>query len=191
VPTAGTPPTFSSYAEFEAFYETMIAARSVTSMKDFWWDIRPSPGFGTLEIRICDAPSTLRETLAIVALVQCLCAETDAHLLAGETPPRPPAWLLRENKWRAARHGLDAEVVVGAAGETRRVRDDLARLVRELAPVGARMGCSSELRDVEHVLDAGAGYERQRRVYASSRTLGAVMSALVHEWRTGELVNRI
>lgn len=188
VPTAGTPPSFRTWAEFVSFYDKMISSRSVGSLKDFWWDVRPSPGYGTLEIRICDCPSTLDETLAIVALAQCLAAAADEHLRHRLSPEPPPSWLLRENKWRAARHGLDAEVLVDDRARARPLREELAGLVRTLEPVAQRLGCATELAAVHGIVARGTGATRQRAVFARTSSLLAVTEALVEELRTNEPV---
>ena len=183
VPTAGTPPTFSDWAAFEAFYDKMIASRSITSMKDLWWDVRPSPSFGTLEIRICDGPQTLGEILALVSLLQVLLEHFDDRYRAGESFPPPPSWLLRENKWRAARHGVDADILVDFAATARPLRSELDRLLAELLATSTRCGCAVELATIVHMLEKGCGYERQRALYKESRSLGAVASLLVNELR--------
>ncbi len=188
VPTAGTPPTFTNWAAFETFYDKMISTRSIESMKDFWWDVRPNPNFGTLEIRICDGPQTLTEIIALVSLLQVLLEHCDERYRAGESFPTPPAWLLRENKWRAARHGVDADLLVDFGSTSRPFRAELARMLLELETTAKRCGCAEELATVEQVLAKGCGYERQRAVYKESRSLGAVASLLVNELREDSLL---
>jgi YbdK family carboxylate-amine ligase len=184
IPTAGTPPTFQTWAEFEGYYDMMIASKSIGSMKDFWWDVRPSPGFGTLEVRICDCPPTLDETLAIVALVQCLAVMADAEIARGSVGKPPPAWFMRENKWRAARHGVDAAMLVDDEGHTRPLRDHLRELVATLRPIAAQLGCSAELERIPGILARGTGADRQRRVFTQTGSLPAVAATLVEEFRS-------
>ena len=123
---------------------------------------------------------------AVAALSQCLVAHLDELDDAGTPAPRPRDWILRENKWRAGRHGLDAELIVDDAGTVRPARDELRRLVQELAPTAERLGCTAELADVVRVLDAGASYERQRRVADGGRNLWAVVDQLARELSSGE-----
>jgi gamma-glutamyl:cysteine ligase YbdK (ATP-grasp superfamily) len=107
-------------AEFEALYGSLVRAKSITSIKDFWWDIRPHPDFGTIELRFCDALPTLRETIALVALAHCLAGRLVEQYEDGLRMSPPPMWMIRENKWRASRLGMRASFVVREDGETER-----------------------------------------------------------------------
>ena len=107
--------------------------------------MRPSPRLGTVEVRICDGVSNLRELAALVALTHCLVVDLDARLAAGETLPTMPPWHVQENKWRAARYGLDAMIILDADANERLVTDDLDDLLNRLEPVAARLGCADEL----------------------------------------------
>jgi carboxylate-amine ligase len=124
----------------------MIASRAITSVKDIWWDIRPHPDYGTIELRICDGLPTLGEITALVALVHALCARLNERYAQGERPKPPPQWVLRENKWRASRWGRDADVVLDTDGRTRPLREDLACLIGELEPYAARVGAGPDWR---------------------------------------------
>jgi len=183
-PTAGTPPTFRDWSDFVGFYERLVRSRAVASPKDLWWDVRPSPGHGTLEVRVCDVPSSLDDTLALVALVQCLAADLTARIDAGDPPPQPAQWRLRENKWRAARWGLDADLVVDDEGHTRSLRDEAIALVGSLASTARALGCVDELALVERLIEGGTSAERQRRLFARSRSVLAVVEALAETWRS-------
>jgi carboxylate-amine ligase len=117
----------------------------------------------------------------VAALAQSLVHQFEVQLERGYTLPCPPAWLVKENKWRATRHGLDAEVITGAARRTRGLRECLAELAGELTPVAARLGCAAHLRMVGEVLAKGASYERQRAVVAAGGALTDVVDALLGE----------
>ena len=112
-----------------------------------WWDIRPHPGFGTVELRICDGLPTLEEIAAVAALSPMPGRPADHQLDRGYTLPVPRTWLLRENKWRAARYGLDAEIIVDDTGRLQPVQA-IEELVDELPPVARRLGCSDELEEL-------------------------------------------
>lgn len=183
-PTAGTPPTFRDWRDFVAFYDRLVLSRAVTSPKDLWWDVRPSPRHGTVEVRVCDVPSSIEDTLALVALVQCLAADVTARIDAGEAPPQPAPWRMRENKWRAARWGLDADLVVDDDGRTRPLRDEAIALVESLAPTARALGCPAELALVGGLIDGGTSSERQRRLFARSRSVLSVVESLVEAWQT-------
>ena len=151
-------------------------------MSDIRWDLRPAPRLGTLENRVCDGMSDLAEVAAVTALVHCLVVDLDTRLAAGETLPTLPPWQVQENKWRAARYGLDAIVILDDSNRERLVTEDLDDLLERLTPVARRLGCESELRTVADIPRRGASYQRQRAVARESGgDLVAVVDALVAE----------
>ena len=182
LPTAGPPHRLSDWKEFEDYMDTLLRAGTIRSIKEVWWDIRPHPDFGTIEIRICDGVPTLREIGMVAALSQCLVQQLSLQIDRGYQLPSPASWVVRDNKWRATRYGLDAIVITDDSGATAPMRDELYELVRELEPVADRLGCGSELSVVSEVLDQGASYERQRAVMADGGALTEVVDALVTEF---------
>jgi carboxylate-amine ligase len=184
MPTAGLPYQLANYGEFQHFMNTLVRAGAIETIREIWWDIRPHPGFGTLEIRICDAPSTLEEIGALTALVQCLVVMLSECYDDGAPAIVLQPWILRENKWRAARHGLDAEVIVDNDGNRGPLRQLLPALVERLTPFAERLGCARELAHVLAMLAPGsASYERQRVCLDTSRRLPNVVAMLVSELR--------
>ena len=184
MPTAGLPYQLSGWEEFEQYMETLISTRAIESVREVWWDIRPHPNFGTVELRICDGLPTLDEIGAVAAMSQCLVEQFDTQLDRGYTLPSPQRWVLQENKWRAARHGLDADIVVDEKGTVRPVRQAITDLVEDLMPVAGRLGCEAELADVERILRVGASYQRQRAVAAAHEgNLTSVVDSLLAEMR--------
>ena len=111
LPTAGLPYQLSGWPQFEDFMETLISAGTISSVREVWWDIRPHPDFGTVELRICDGLPTRFEIGVVAALSQCLVEMFNVQLDRGYTLPVPHNWVVRENKWRAARHGLDTDII--------------------------------------------------------------------------------
>ena len=189
LPTAGHACVFDTWQEFEYAFDAMIASRAIKSPKDIWWDIRPSPGYGTVEVRIADCPATLSETMAIVALLHSLAAWIDEELRQPTGRLRtPPYWAVRENKWRASRWGLDADAVVDDRGQTVLLRDDLRAILTDLAPHAERIGARAELQGVARPLERGGSYERQRRIHEREGSLVAVVDALVDEFRNDKPV---
>ncbi len=188
LPTSGPPPLLADWSEFEDYMDTLLRAGTIRSIKEVWWDIRPHPDFGTVEIRAFDGVPTLREIGMIAALAQCLVRLFDSQLDRGYTLPYPSAWVMRDNKWRATRYGLDAMVITDNSGSTAPLRDELYELVRELEPVAGLLGCSAELDVVSEVLEHGASYERQRAVVAAGGGLTDVVDALVTEFAENRFV---
>jgi carboxylate-amine ligase len=182
LPTAGLPFHFQKWAEFEGFVYDQKKTGIIDHMDEIRWDIRPSPHLGTLEVRICDGVSNLRELAALVALTHCLIVDLDRRLDAGETLPTMPPWHVQENKWRAARYGLDAVIILDAESNERLVTDDLPGLLNRLEPVATSLHCADELASVADIWRLGASYQRQRRVVEEhDGDLRAVVDALVGE----------
>jgi len=188
LPTSGPPQPLTDWTEFEEYMDTLLRAGTIRSIKEVWWDIRPHPDFGTVEIRMFDGVPTLREIGMTAALSQSLVQLMDTQLDRGYKLPTPPAWVVRDNKWRATRYGLDAIVITDDSGSTAPLRDELYELTRELQPVADRLGCGPELGVVSEVLDSGASYERQRAIVASGGGLGDVVDALVTEFAEDRFV---
>jgi carboxylate-amine ligase len=184
LPTAGPPWQLTGWAQFERFMDTLIAARTIATIREVWWDIRPHPGFGTVELRICDGLTNLREVAVMAALSQCLVHRFDRLIDRGYTLPVPKAWVVRENKWRAARYGIDASIIVDDEGTTVPLRDALVELVEELTPIARRLGCVPELHDTMQILDWGPSYIRQRAVVEDGGSLTDVVDSLVAELRS-------
>jgi carboxylate-amine ligase len=184
LPTAGLPYQLSGWSEFEDFMETLVSAKAISSIREVWWDIRPHPDFGTIEFRICDGMPTMSEVMAVAALSQCLVEWLDTLYDRGYTLPAPKSWVVRENKWRATRHGIDAEIIVDERGTLAPMDVAIADLVEELTPTARRLGCESEARHALTIRQHGPSYLRQRDVVASGGTLVDVVDSLVDELRT-------
>lgn len=187
LPTAGLPPRLRDWADFEIFMETLISSGAIQSVREVWWDVRPHPDFGTVELRMCDAATTLREAKAIAALGQTLVAHLIDQIDGGTLGTPPREWVARENRWVAARHGVDAQLIVDDQGTRRPARDVLEDLITELGPAAARLGTSDDLDDVLAVWDLGPGYLRQRRITEAGGDLGDVVKSLQRQLDTGEL----
>jgi carboxylate-amine ligase len=137
-------------------------------------------------MRACDGLSSPQEIGAVAALIQCLVEHMSSELDAGRELVTLQPWFARENKWRAARYGLDAEIILNAAGDERLVTDEIRDLLVLLAPTAEALGCSAELEQINLILEHGASYQRQLRVAAENGgSLHAVVSSLTHELRHG------
>ncbi|MEV3903165.1 MULTISPECIES: glutamate--cysteine ligase [unclassified Mycobacterium] len=182
LPTAGLPFQFRQWSEFEGFVHDQKKTGIIDHINEVRWDIRPSPHLGTVEVRVCDGVSNLRELGALVALTHCLIVDLDRRLDAGEELPMMPPWHVQENKWRAARYGLDAIIILDADSNERLVTEDLDNLVDRLQPVAKSLGCVDELAAVVDMHRLGASYQRQRRVAEETDgDLRAVVDAIVGE----------
>jgi carboxylate-amine ligase len=197
LPTAGLPFQFDGWQEYEAFVGDMLSTGVIDDLSELRWDLRPSPRLGTLEIRVCDGVPTLAEVGALAALTHCLVVDLGERLAAGEQLPRLAPWHVQENKWRAARYGLEAIVIADAGSQGRAggpirerlVTEEIAGLLDRLAPVAGRLGCTDELSTVADIVRSGASYQRQRAVAAASGgDLTTVMKSLITQLRSGSFV---
>ena len=112
LPTAGLPPQLAEWTDFEEFMKTLIDTGCISTVREVWWDIRPHPGFGTVELRMCDAMPTVHESVAVAGLAQTLVAWCLDRIAEDRLPHPPTQWSVKQNRWLAARHGLDAELIV-------------------------------------------------------------------------------
>ncbi len=190
LPTAGLPAPIENWSDFEQFMETLVTSAAIKTVREVWWDIRPHPDFGTVELRMCDGIPTMSEICAIAALAQSLVARLDQLDDRGYTLPRYRDWILRQNKWRAGRHGLDTDLIIDSRGNLEPVRTSIVELLDELGPTARKLGCNDELSRVSHILD-GPSYERQRRVAPETicqpSDLKPVVDLLITELATDEV----
>ncbi|SDQ11526.1 glutamate--cysteine ligase [Microbacterium sp. cf332] len=186
LPTAGLPWDFTEWRDFENYLDGMVRTGVMEDASEVRWDIRPAPKWGTIEIRACDGMSTLPELAAVASLVQVLTEHLSRELDEGRELPTIPPWFVRENKWRAARYGLDARLIVDADGTQRHVADHLRETVERLAPIAAELHCAREFQGVTTILDQGASYLRQTRIAdAADGDLREVVQHLIREFRDG------
>lgn len=180
-PRSGLPPAFASYEEFELLVDRGVRTNSFPDYTYIWWDLRPHPRLGTIELRICDAQTRIESVGALVALAQSLVATLAEDHEAGRPLPVQPVTLVDENKWRAARDGLDAQLIDLERDTEHRAREAVMALVDRCEPAAQRLGCADELEAVERVLARGTGADEQLRVYEETDSLLAVAQWLAEE----------
>ena len=167
LPRQGMPPAIASWESFAEALAWGAASGAVPEPRRWWWELRPHPAFGTLEVRVPDAQATVDDAAAVVALVHALAGHLAERHDAGAPLETADTWRLEENRWSAARWGMDAELADLETGARTPVRELLAGLVGELEPVAARLGCTAELAGVAR-LAAANGAVRQRRAAAAA-----------------------
>lgn len=186
LPTAGLPRVFDEWWQLEEYVAGMTHTGVIDAFNEIRWDIRPSPHLGTVEVRVFDCASNIAEVMALAALTHCLVEHVSTLIDAGTEVPRMPEWFLDENKWRSARYGMDAIVILDAEGNEQLVTESLEDLLRTLAPVAERLGCVEELDGVRTIVRKGASYQRQRAAFRRhDGDLHAVVTGLIEEMRTG------
>jgi carboxylate-amine ligase len=186
LPTAGMPYLVGSWKEFESMYDVLIKSDSIESVRDLWWDIRPSPVLGTLEIRCCDQPSNLNEVLAITAFIQLLGHWFDDNRLQWQHDQvRLDPWILRENKWRSLRSGVSANIIVNEKGDRKALSEDIAEWIERVRLYSDRFGYGEYLTALEQTLKYGNSATRQYQVYTNTQDLIEVVKHNVKEFRSG------
>ena len=181
LPTAGMPYQFENWEQWKSYMRDQAISGVINHTGSMHFDVRPASKWGTVEVRISDAASNLRELSAIVALTHCLVVHYDRMIDAGEKLPTLQPWHVAENKWRGARYGMDALVITSRETDERWLKDELADLLVELAPLSEELGCARELQLVQEIIDSGAGYERQRRLYEETGSWQKVVKATADE----------
>ncbi len=188
----GPPPSFGSWREFARCFENLRAAGAAHVVRDIHWDIRPSPHYGTLEVRVMDVQPTLRETLMLAALVQTLQVYLLRCWQRGE-PVQPTLlqqwWAQKENCFRASHRGVEAQIIVDETGHVRSIKALTRELLAGLAETAEELGTKRWLDQLETWLDTAQSYLRQRAVFAETRSLREVAACLVAELDADLLVS--
>jgi carboxylate-amine ligase len=166
-PRVGMPPAYADWADFERRIGFMVESKVMEDYTYLWYDVRPHPNFGTVEIRAMDAQTRVEHTLALAALIQAMVKELAEHYDAGEQLADYPYEMLDENRWIAARHGLDGELVPAKA-LARRLYDRLAEHAQDL-------GSAAELEGILDLLEGGNGAARQKVVHQANHDLHEVV----------------
>jgi carboxylate-amine ligase len=180
-PRVGIPPAYKDWEDWEKQVGFMVESRVIEDYTYLWYDVRPHPNFGTVEIRVADAQTRLEHTLGIAALIHAMVKELGEHYEAGKRLSRYPHEMIDENKWLAARHGLDGNLVdlpkrerVPTAQLARRVLDRVREHAQDL-------GSADELDGIEDILERGNGATRQIVVYEANNDLREVMGEIVEK----------
>lgn len=166
LPNAGIPYYFKNWKMYSELVENLIKSNSIDTVRDLWWDIRPHPIFGTLEVRVCDAMPTLKENMALTALIYLLVIKFSQEFETNGKLSRMERWILEENKWRAARYGIQGEFIDGKKGKTRKIRDSLLELYDELNSFSNKRSLKEArhyLTVIPEMLSKGPSYQRQRQ----------------------------
>jgi carboxylate-amine ligase len=178
-PRVGIPPTYDGWEDYARRIEFMTSARVIEDYTYLWHDIRPHPNFGTVEIRVMDSQTRLEHTVALAALVQALVKELCEHFEAGKQLSSYPYEMLDENKWLAARHGLEGELVDLPSFERVGTRALARRLFDRMREHCQQLGSASELEGIKDLLERGNGAARQAVVYEANSDMRELMAEIV------------
>ena len=187
-PTSGVPYTVHNWQEFEDLYDQLIMTQSIESMKDIWWDLRPSPAYGTLEIRVCDGPASLLELQSIVAFIHLLAYWFKDHKpeFYKHNKMIPEQWIMRENKWRAIRFGMDAEIISHETLRLKKLSKSILYWVDRLKPYSDKLGYQDFMQCIVKIVRNGNSSTRQRNVMKYFNDIHRVVESNVLEFESGE-----
>ncbi len=178
-PRVGMPPAYRDWEDWERQVEFMVQSGVMQDYTYLWYDVRPHPNFGTVEIRCCDSQTRVEHTVALTALIQAMVKELSEHYDAGEGLSQYPWQMLDENKWLAARHGLEGEIVDLPSNERVTMKALTRRLLERLEPHAEDLGSGDALDGIHDLLERGNGASRQIVVYEANHDLNEVMAEIV------------
>lgn len=184
-PRTGIPDYFESVAEYDSYINLLIKTNCIDNGKKIWWDLRLHPFFETIEFRICDVPMRIDETIALAALIQAVVAKIYKLMKKNLSFRNYKRALINENKWRAARYGIEGSLIDFGKQEEVPTKDLIYELLDFVDDVVDELGSRHELRYIEKMLENGTGADRQLKIYQSTGDLKDVVDYLVSETNHG------
>ena len=180
LPTAGLPPLMRNWSEYTWLLNHMVQTGFIKTIREIWWDVRPHHNFGTVEVRICDMPPTLEHVLALTALIQCLVFDLSEEIERGTYQYDCHPFMVRQNKWRACRFGMEAKLVDPSTYQAIPARQVVHALVDRLADRGEELGCASYLQSVHDLAEQPTGAARQLQISRETNSLEEVVRQMAH-----------
>jgi len=184
-PRTNIPDYFPSWGEYENFIKLLIKTNCIDNAKKIWWDIRPHPFFNTIEFRVCDIPMRADETIALAALIQATVAKLYKLYTANQGFRLYRRALIMENKWRAARYGLDGKLIDFGKQKEVPARDLIHEYLDFVDDVVDELDSREELNYIHRILETGSGADRQLRVYQETEDFRKVLDYIVEETEAG------
>src|ERR1700758_5385845 len=184
-PRTNIPDYFPSWGEYENFIKLLIKTGCIDNAKKIWWDIRPHPFFNTIEFRVCDIPLRVDETIALAALIQATVAKLYKLYAANQGFRLYRRALIMENKWRAARYGLDGKLIDFGKQMQVPVQDLIQEYLDFVDDVVDELGSREEIEYVHKIMDMGSGADRQIRVFEETGDLKKVVDFIIEETEVG------
>jgi len=184
-PRTNMPDFFPSWGEYENYVKLLIKTNSIDNAKKIWWDIRPHPFFSTIEFRVCDIPMRLDETIALAALIQATVAKLYRLHESNQGFRLYRRSLLMENKWRAARYGLDGKLIDFGKQMEIPERELLEEYLAFVDDVVDELGSREEVEYIRKIMKEGTGADRQLQVFTETNDMKAVMDYIIEETQAG------
>jgi carboxylate-amine ligase len=184
-PRTNIPDLYGSWSEFDNYVNLLIKTNCIDNAKKIWWDIRPHPHFPTLEFRVCDMPMRVDESIAIAALCQAIIAKLYQLHEQNLSFRHYSRALIMENKWRAARYGLDGKLIDFGKQTEVPVRDLINEILEFVGDVTGDLDSAEEIAYISRILEEGSGADRQLRVFADTGDLNKVVDYLIEQTEQG------
>lgn len=178
LPTAGMPTLMRNWSEYVWLVNHMVDTGFINTIREIWWDVRPHHNFGTVEVRVCDMPGNLEDTLAVSALVQCLVKALSDEIDGGTYQHDCHPMMVRQNKWRATRFGTGAQIVDSYSYQVVTVEQAVDELVNKLEPVAAELGCERHLERCRHIAASPSWADRQLSILADTGSAEEIVRQL-------------
>jgi len=179
LPTAGLPPLMRNWSEYAWLLNHMVETGFIKTIREIWWDVRPHHNFGTVEVRICDMPSSLEHVLGLTALIQCLVHDLSQEIDRGTYQFDCHPFMIRQNKWRACRYGMHARLVDPASHQAVPARQVVHTLLDRLQARALELGCTPYLEIVREMADQPAGSVRQLQIFEETNDLAEVVRRMM------------
>ena len=184
MPTAGLPESLRNYSEFQKFMRTLQKAHTIESIREVWWDIRPHPLFGTVEIRLFDSVPTLNQILQLSAFSQCLVVAISNHYNIGTQLPLLDHWIVQENKWRATRYGLEADIIIDENGTQISLKSAIIETIETIMPIAIELRCQDALKSILIQLEEEIPpYLKQLDMYNQNNDFKDILSNFVNTFK--------
>ncbi len=184
-PRTGIPEVFQSYAQYQHYIDLLVKTKCIDNAKKIWWDIRVHPFYPTVEVRICDCPMTVQETVVIAALVQALTAKLYKLRSQNQSYIIYHRSLINENKWRAARYGIEGKMIDFGKETEVQTRVLIEEILEFVDDVVDELGSREIVEQVHDILKRGTGADRQLAVYEETKDLKKVVEYIIESTKEG------
>ena len=179
LPTSGLPPLMRNWSEYTWLLNHMVETGFIKTIREIWWDVRPHHNFGTIEVRISDMPPDLRSVLGLTALVHCLVHDLSEEIDRGTYQYNCHPFMIRQNKWRACRYGMDARLVDPLTFKAVPARKLVRDLLDRLQGRARELGCLEHLEIVREMTEQPTGSVIQKQIYGETGDLGEVVRRML------------
>jgi len=179
LPTAGLPIYLKDFNEYLWLIKNMIQTNSIQTFREIWWDVRPHPDFGTVEIRICDCPTSFEEIMAIAGLIQTMVVKFSDDFSEGKEMLLTHPSIIRQNKWRAARYGVDDHFINWKTYEAIPAKEAIHSLLELLEPTSKKLGTGKELKGIEKILERNNGATHQLKFHEKKKDFKKLIDNLM------------